>query len=177
MANSWIRRLRDKEISKCNRESQWLSMVDLNTLNSWDSSSRTDKIVYIGLAAAVDFQVWLRKNWEMCFGITDNTFHEQRKQSLEWQLCYLIIIMRVFWSKTWMLRGSTSLCSNLGQTRLAFRMNWTFNSWLLLQASNIFVRYTANGFVRWLSWVFIFEYFVCYLFCSWLCYWLHPVVT
>ena len=29
-------------------------MVDLNILNSWNSSSRTDKIVYIDLAAAVD---------------------------------------------------------------------------------------------------------------------------
>ena len=55
VANSWIRRLRDKVISKCNPESRWwLSMVNLNTLNSWNSSSRTDKIVYIGLAAAVD---------------------------------------------------------------------------------------------------------------------------
>ena len=31
-----------------------LSMVDLSTFNSWNSSSRTDKIVYIGLVAAVD---------------------------------------------------------------------------------------------------------------------------
>ena len=34
-------------ISKCNPESRWLSMVSLNTLNSWNSSSRTDKIVHI----------------------------------------------------------------------------------------------------------------------------------
>ena len=48
-------RLQDKVISNCNPESRWwLSMVNLNTLNSWNSSSRTDKIVYIGSAAAVD---------------------------------------------------------------------------------------------------------------------------
>ena len=28
-------------------------MVDLNTLNSWNTSSRTDKIVYIGLVACI----------------------------------------------------------------------------------------------------------------------------
>ena len=32
----------------------WLSMFDVNTLNRWNSSSRTDKIVYISLATAVD---------------------------------------------------------------------------------------------------------------------------
>ena len=48
-------RLRDKVISKCNPESRWwLSMVNLITLNSWNSSSRTDKIVYIGSVAAED---------------------------------------------------------------------------------------------------------------------------
>ena len=107
------------------------------------------------LGGSSRFQVWLRKNWERCFGTTDSNFHEQRKQPLEQQLCYLI--MRVFWNKTRILRGFVSLCSNLGQTRLDLRMNWSFNSWVFLQASNIFVWYTANGFVCWLySWEFLF---------------------
>ena len=55
-------------INKCNPESRWLSMVSLNTLNSWNSSSRTDKIVYtywsnIGLAAAVDSKFDWEKLW------------------------------------------------------------------------------------------------------------------
>ena len=50
-------------ISKCNPESRWLSMVSLNNLNSWNSSSRTDKIVYIGLAAAVDSKFDWEKLW------------------------------------------------------------------------------------------------------------------
>ena len=50
-------------ISKCNPESRWLSMVSLNTLNSWNSSSLTNKIVYIGLAAAVDSKFDWEKLW------------------------------------------------------------------------------------------------------------------
>ena len=52
MANSWIRHLRDKVITECKPESRWLSMVDLNTLNSWNSSSCTDKIIFILFTSA-----------------------------------------------------------------------------------------------------------------------------
>ena len=44
---------RQSIVSNCNRGPWWLSMVDLNTLNSWNTSSRTDKIVYIGLVACI----------------------------------------------------------------------------------------------------------------------------
>ena len=98
-------------------------MVDLNTLNSWNSSSRTDKIVYVHwLGGSSRFQVWLRKN---C-GTTDSNFHEKRKQSLEQELCYLIIIMHLFWSKTPILRGFVGLCSkasNLGQAAITKTRN------------------------------------------------------
>ena len=47
-------------------------MVNLNTLNSWNSSSRTDKIVYIGSAAAEDSKFDCEKIVEQLTAISMN---------------------------------------------------------------------------------------------------------
>ena len=57
----------------------WLSVVNLNTLNSWNSSSRTDKIVYIGLAAAVDSKFDWEKIVEQLAAISTNKESSAKK--------------------------------------------------------------------------------------------------
>ena len=53
-------------ISKCSPESRWLSMVSLNTLNSWNSSCLHR------LSGSSRFQVWLRKIVEQLTAISMN---------------------------------------------------------------------------------------------------------
>ena len=60
---------------------RWLSVVDLNTLNSWNCASRTNKIVYIDLAAAVDSKFdWEKIGKGALDQSTDSNFqfHEPR---------------------------------------------------------------------------------------------------
>ena len=95
-------------------------------------------------------------------GTTDSNFHEQRKQSLQQQLCYLIII------NAYILKQNTNtarLCRFVfkGFKRLAFRMNWTFNSWVFLYDSNIFVWYTVSQWFFLLA--LIAESFCLCIFC------------
>ena len=103
--------------------------------------------------------------------------------------------MHVFWawSKTRMMNAIFTICScyceasclNPGQTRLASD-ELDFNSWVLIEVSNVFVWYKANDSVCWLSCELnlFMNVFVTFVIRSWLfscwfviyCHWLHSVI-
>ena len=95
------------------------------------------------LGGSSRFQVWLRKNWEGCFGTTASNFYGQRKKSRTATLLFY---------NACILRQNT----NAVTVRLCVQIWVSFGSssrWIgpssreHLRASNVFVWYINNDFV------------------------------